>query len=280
MPLVSASSAVIPSGPTLPATQTSFPCAARRARRAAAGIYLQCLIAETKPIKAHPAGAERVGFNNPRTGRDVGLMNLEHPLRLTQAKLLETSLQGNALVEQHRAHCAVAADDTILEFVEEIHCLMRLTSRRPRVKQLQRRAACPLSGAPFNVRSRLARENDLFFIPAMLLATVDTGHGPGLHLGPSKGIFFNYHPGNIEFFCYRTSHQDSLDHAANISHQRAKSLPNLGASQPLMIFECERTLRIEANNSQQVPITFHCRSILVLSFRALPVYQQASRATS
>jgi hypothetical protein len=50
-----------------------------------------------------------------------------------------------------------------------------------------------------------------------------TGHSAGLELGGGEDIFFNHHSSDIEFFCYGTSHQDSLDHSANISHQRLKA---------------------------------------------------------
>ena len=50
-----------------------------------------------------------------------------------------------------------------------------------------------------------------------------TGHSAGLEIGGNKGIFFNHLPGDIEFLCYRTSHQYSLDHNANIAQRRLKA---------------------------------------------------------
>lgn len=57
----------------------------------------------------------------------------------------------------------------------------------------------------------------------MRFTAVATGHSARLELGGGKDIFFDHHPRDIEFFCYRTSHQDSLDHSANISQLRPKA---------------------------------------------------------
>jgi hypothetical protein len=61
----------------------------------------------------------------------------------------------------------------------------------------------------------------------MLLAAVNTGHGAGLEVSGGKSIFFDYDSGDIKFFRYRTSHQDSFDHGSNISHRRGKACPIL-----------------------------------------------------
>ncbi len=63
----------------------------------------------------------------------------------------------------------------------------------------------------------------------MLLAAMDAGHFSWLELGRGKDVLLDHHPGYIKFFRYRTSHQDSLDHAANISHQRPKARQILAA---------------------------------------------------
>jgi hypothetical protein len=57
----------------------------------------------------------------------------------------------------------------------------------------------------------------------MRFTAMATGDPAGLELGGNKGIFFNYHPGYIEFLCYGTSHQYSLNHSANIAHRRLKA---------------------------------------------------------
>jgi hypothetical protein len=57
----------------------------------------------------------------------------------------------------------------------------------------------------------------------MRFTAMATSHSAGLEISGNKSIFFNYHPGDIEFLCYRTSHQYSLDHSANIAHQRLKA---------------------------------------------------------
>ena len=61
----------------------------------------------------------------------------------------------------------------------------------------------------------------------MLLPAVNTGHRAGLEFSGGKNIFFDYDSGDIEFFRYRTSHQDSFDHGANISHRQGKACPIL-----------------------------------------------------
>jgi hypothetical protein len=40
----------------------------------------------------------------------------------------------------------------------------------------------------------------------MRLATMAAGHSARLEIGGGEDVFFNYHPGDIEFFRYRTSH--------------------------------------------------------------------------
>jgi hypothetical protein len=50
-------------------------------------------------------------------------------------------------------------------------------------------------------------------------------HGARLYFSRSEDIFFNHYASNVELFCCRTSHQDSLDHGATISH----SSPNAHA---------------------------------------------------
>jgi hypothetical protein len=72
-------------------------------------------------------------------------------------------------------------------------------------------------------QSKLTSKNDLFLIPRMRLAAMATGHSARLELSSGEDIFFNHHPRDIEFFCYRTPHQDSLNHSANMSHQRLKA---------------------------------------------------------
>ena len=62
-------------------------------------IYLVGSIPESKSVEAHPAGAEGVGFNDPRACSDVGLMNLAYPLGLADAEFLETALQRDAILE-------------------------------------------------------------------------------------------------------------------------------------------------------------------------------------
>lgn len=81
---------------------------------------------------------------------------------------------------------------------------------------------------PATNKTGLTSQNDFFFVPGMLLATMDAGHCSGLHLGGGKDIFFNHHSSHVKFFRYRTSHQDSLDHVANISHPGLNSLLYLG----------------------------------------------------
>lgn len=75
--------------------------------------------------------------------------------------------------------------------------------------------------------SKLASQNNLFLVPGMRFAAMATGHSAGLELGRGKGFFFDHHPCNVELFCYRTSHQDSLDHSVTMSHQRLKARANL-----------------------------------------------------
>jgi len=57
----------------------------------------------------------------------------------------------------------------------------------------------------------------------MRFAEMATGHSARLEIGRTNGFFFNHHSGDIEFLRYRTSHQYSLDHGANIAHQRLKA---------------------------------------------------------
>jgi hypothetical protein len=73
----------------------------------------------------------------------------------------------------------------------------------------------------------LASKDDLFLVPGMRFSAMATGYSPGLELGGGKDIFFDHHPCDIEFFCYRTSHQDSLDHSTNISQPAGESSRNL-----------------------------------------------------
>ena len=83
-------------------------------------------------------------------------------------------------------------------------------------------------GERINLRPRrrssyLASKNDLFLVPGMRFTAMATGHSARLEISGNKSIFFNHHPGDIEFLCYRTSHQYSLDHSANIAHRRLKA---------------------------------------------------------
>ena len=83
-------------------------------------------------------------------------------------------------------------------------------------------------GERINLRPRrrpsyLASKNDLFLVPGMRFTAMATGHSAGLEISGNKSIFFNHHPGDIEFLCYRTSHQYSLDHSTNIAHRRLKA---------------------------------------------------------
>jgi hypothetical protein len=98
---------------------------------------------------------------------------------------------------------------------------MRLASAGPPVNGR-------VPGERINLRPRrrspyLASKNDLVLVPGMRFTAMATGHSTGLELGGNEGIFFNHHPGDIEFLCYRTSHQYSLDHNATIAHRRLKS---------------------------------------------------------
>ena len=83
------------------------------------------------------------------------------------------------------------------------------------------------------------------------------GHSSGLELGGGEDIFFNHYPGDIKFFRYRTSHQDSLDHNANISRHQLKARAILvltrvfGISRPgkwLLLTRFWRFMQQEANN--------------------------------
>ncbi len=62
----------------------------------------------------------------------------------------------------------------------------------------------------------------------MFLAAVHAGHCPGFELGGGETVLFDHHPGYIQLLRYRTPHQDSLDHAATISHPMPKSSLNVG----------------------------------------------------
>ena len=48
-------------------------------------------------------------------------MNRAHPLRIADANLLETRFHRQTLIEQQRSHRAVATDDALLKFIEEVH---------------------------------------------------------------------------------------------------------------------------------------------------------------
>ena len=109
---------------------------------------------------------------------------------------------------------------------------MRLTSGRSRVNGQYRQTPAPVSKIALTHKFKLASENDLILIPGMRFSAMATGYSAGFELGGGKGIFFDHHPRYIEFFCYRTSHQDSLDHGANISQLRLKAraiLPSRGS---------------------------------------------------
>lgn len=109
---------------------------------------------------------------------------------------------------------------------------MRLTSGRSRVNGQYRQTPAPVSKIAQTHKFKLASENDLILIPGMRFSAMATGHSAGFELGGGKGIFFDHHPCHIEFFCYRTSNQDSLDHGANISQLRLKAraiLPSRGS---------------------------------------------------
>src|SRR5205814_9324615 len=48
-------------------------------------------------------------------------MNRAHPLRIADANLLETRFHRQTLIEQQRSHRAVATDDVLLKFIEQVH---------------------------------------------------------------------------------------------------------------------------------------------------------------
>jgi len=80
----------------------------------------------------------------------------------------------------------------------------------------------------------------------MRFPAMATGHSAGLEVCGNKGIFFNHYPGDIEFLCYRTSHQDSLNHSANIAHRRFESSLILALAPQL--WQSGISFQEEANN--------------------------------
>jgi len=98
-------------------------------------------------------------------------MYLANAFRFTQAKLLETTFQGNAFIEQHRAHSAVTTDQALLEFSQEIHSFKRLALLSRAVNREDK-----ILPAQRENRRGLTSENRLLFIPGMLLTAMRTFH--------------------------------------------------------------------------------------------------------
>ena len=78
------------------------------------GIDFACLLTKTKTFQPHRVRAKRIRFNHPRARCDVRVVNFAHPLRLTQAKLLQAAFKRDAFFEQHCAHRTVTADQVAL----------------------------------------------------------------------------------------------------------------------------------------------------------------------
>jgi hypothetical protein len=55
-------------------------------------------------------GAERIRFNDLRTGFDISLVNSKHGFRLGRIQFVEAALRANGFV-QHRAHRAIRDED-------------------------------------------------------------------------------------------------------------------------------------------------------------------------
>ena len=62
----------------------------------------------------------------------------------------------------------------------------------------------------------LTSEDRLFFIPGMRPAAMRAGDVFRFQLGVLEEVLVDRDSGDIKFFRYRTSHQNSLDHSANM----------------------------------------------------------------
>ena len=98
-----------------------------------ARVDLPRLFAKAEPVESDSVRSKSVGFNHLRADRDVGIMHLAHSFRIAQAKFFQTTLQWNAVLEQHCPHGAVATDQSTSEFLEKIHSAKRLASPDTRV---------------------------------------------------------------------------------------------------------------------------------------------------
>src|SRR4029434_193373 len=79
-----------------------------------AGVEALYFVAETDRREFEAVGAEGVGFDDMRSGFDVGLVHPEDGFGLRGIKLVEAALRTDGLV-QHRAHRAVGDQNRILQ---------------------------------------------------------------------------------------------------------------------------------------------------------------------
>ncbi len=63
----------------------------------------------------------------------------------------------------------------------------------------------------------LTSQDRLLLVPCVGTPAMGAGDGLRLQVRSREAIFVDHHAGDVKFFRYRTSHQDSLYHGANIS---------------------------------------------------------------
>ncbi len=80
-------------------------------------------IFKSKPRQTDRVPAESVRLNHTRTSRDILVMNRENPIRFTDTKLFQTTINRNTAIEQQSPHRPVATNDSCLKFSQQIHRL-------------------------------------------------------------------------------------------------------------------------------------------------------------
>jgi hypothetical protein len=115
-----------------------------------------------------------------------------------------------------------------LEFVKKIHSgkALSLTTRAGQfLPALSKTDAPRISSGSSRLPApqfQLPSKYGLFFVPGVLLAAMRASYHARFNLRGGEDLFFNHHPGYVEFFRCRASHQNSLDHGVNISHPPMK----------------------------------------------------------
>ncbi len=76
---------------------------------------------KSKSRQTHRIRAERIRLYYARAGCDVFVMDCADPVRLAYAEFFQAAIYRHAAIEQQRSHRAVAAYDSQLKFLQQIH---------------------------------------------------------------------------------------------------------------------------------------------------------------